>query len=696
MAIQTLTGNEFEAGSAIDNTQTDQFVLQGASNTVLEGAGNIQVTGGGSDTNSTVLLDAASGTTDTVTLNGSANALLGLGDLSDSTVTFTVSPASGGGNAIDLANHGGTTTVSLGGVDNTVTLNSDATNSISTGGGATISIGSAFDDVFGSSTTISLGGGGNSVTTGDANTRVSGGGSGGNTVALGDGANSVSLAGTANHISVGGGANSIDAGGSGAVVHILGADGASAPAVGGDDGLGAHPADDVTIAGAGDLVTATYEDVFVNGLAVTSAATVTLGNGDDIVTLGGTGGDTVTVGNGINQVAVSGDKNTVTVIDPTGVGNTSVNLKSGQNDTVAFDHAGGAVADTATTGVTTITQAGANQVIVNLNGGTGAIKLGDGHDTVTANGAGSVITLGSGKDVINAGGAGDTIKFGNGADVVTANGNGDSITGGGGANTVTANGTGDTISLGNGANAVTANGGGDTIKVGNGANTITAAGTGDTITAGSGANTITASGGGDKITAGNGNNTVTANGNTDTIGLGSGNNTVTALGSGDTVTIAANALSHDSVALGASDSLRISGGTDKISLAGAGDTVSANALLAGSQITGNGNGEMLFLGSNSSSGVHLNPVGTGEQVTVQALDATTAYTGSVEISGFGLGDTISLNGLGFSSFGQVLAHMTFGPTQDTLSLTGGGKIAFDMPTAFSASEFKFSTTHGAV
>ena len=148
--------------------------------------------------------------------------------------------------------------------------------------------------------------------------------------------------------------------------------------------------------------------------------------------------------------------------------------------------------------------------------------------------------------------------------------------------------------------------------------------------------------------------------------------------------------------MGDHSSLRISGGTDKISLAGASDTVSANNLIAGSQITAGGNNEMLFLGGNSSTGVHLNPVGMGEQITVQALDATPNFGGKIDVSGFGVGDTMNLNGLGFTSFIQVLQNMDFGPTQDTLKLSGGGTIAFDNPTAFSASEFKFSTTHGLV
>src|ERR1700761_829900 len=96
MAIQTLTGGEFEAGSAIDNTQTDTFVVTGAGNIVEEFGGNIKVIGVatptfGPDTASTVMVNSASGTTDTVHLHGSANAFLGLGSLSGSTVTFNVS-----------------------------------------------------------------------------------------------------------------------------------------------------------------------------------------------------------------------------------------------------------------------------------------------------------------------------------------------------------------------------------------------------------------------------------------------------------------------------------------------------------------------------------------------------------------------------------------------------------------------------
>lgn len=748
MAIQTLTGNEFESGSAIDNTQTDQFILTGSGNFVESIGGNIKVTGintttFGPDTNSTVMLSESDAITANINVHGNNNSVVGVGDLTDSTVNFTVSGLGSGvgGNSISLNNFGGSTTASLAGPSDVVILNSDATNVVSTGadltghGNAVISIGAPFDDNFGFTTSVTAAGSGNLISVGDADATVNGGTSG-NTIAVGDGENSVTVSGATNTISVGGGDNTIVAGSGTDAVYILGIDGANLPAFSDPDlddpTLGPNPSDIVTIAGAGDLVTATYEDVTVLGTGVTNTATLDLGDGDNTVLLGGTGGDKITVGNGTNsirasgnlnvlalgagdnQIVLSGNGNTATVTDTTGSGTDNFQIQGGVGDTITLGMAGGSVTGTATTGVTTVTQAAtsANQVVVALGNGVGNVTLGNGHDTVTANGAASIIKVGSGVDTITANGAGDAITFGNGADTVTANGNNDHITGGNGGSTVTANGNNDVITLGNGANKLTANGIGDTIKVGNGNNTITATGSSDTITAGSGSNTITGgslssivagdgnntitAGGTSKITAGNGNDTVTATGNGNTVTLGHGNDSVTALGSGDTVTIGANSLSVDTVALGSSDSLSISGGKDQISLAGAGDTVKMDNLIAGSKITANGNGSMLFLGSNSSADVALNPVGTGENLTVQALTGSKAYSGLIEVSGFGAGDTMNLNGLGFSSFAGVLSAMKLGPTQDVLALQGGGHIAFDMPTAFSPTEFKFSSTFGAV
>ena len=238
MAIQTLTGGEFEAGSAINNTQTDQFNIVGSDNTILEdagtnGGGNLIVNGlDGLDTATTIMLGDASAVTDTITLDGGGNVLEGpftpTATLFDSTVTFTVNGISGG-NTVNLDNGSdGTTTISLGGANNTVTLNGDATNTVTTGSGsATVTIGSSDDNLFGFTSTVTLAGSDNTVTGGDEDFAVTGGVNK-NTISLGDGNNIVSVSGTDNSITVWGGNNTINAGGSGAVVKILGVDGVSA------------------------------------------------------------------------------------------------------------------------------------------------------------------------------------------------------------------------------------------------------------------------------------------------------------------------------------------------------------------------------------------------------------------------------------------------------------------------------------
>jgi hypothetical protein len=143
------------------------------------------------------------------------------------------------------------------------------------------------------------------------------------------------------------------------------------------------------------------------------------------------------------------------------------------------------------------------------------------------------------------------------------------------------------------------------------------------------------------------------------------------------------------------DKLVITNGRDTINDTGLGDTVVANNLHGGSVINASANDTMLFIGSNSSAAIHLNPVATGDAITVQALTAPD-YTGILSISGFGTGDTMDLQGMGFTSFMDVLSHMTFGPIADTLHLNGGGAINFEAPTAFSSHEFLFSTNSGPV
>jgi len=652
--IWTLTGGEFQAGNALNNTQTDQFQVYGAGNMILSLGGNLIVNGGnlapyGGDTTTSIMLDPTSGVTDTMTLGGWDNSLVGLGPLFDSTIKFIVKGVRGG-NTVNLDNSGGHTGINILGPGNSVTLNGDATNRISSPGGtASITVGSPDDNLFGYSTTIVLGGTGNIVKGGDENFTVSGGQG---TVVLGDGSNNVSMTGTGNSVTVGGSNNTIEAGGSGATVAIRGVDSLDSPNYmpDADDGpVPPSPSDYVIIAGSGDKVSATYENVNVWGIAVTAAATITLGNGNNLIALGGTGDNTVTVGNGANLInatgnsssynlgdgpngiVLSGNSNIVSVTDPAGIGLDNVQLGGGSGDTVHLDHAGGSVTGTATTGITTVTQTGPSAVNVDLNNGTGNISLGNGNDTVTANGASSVITAGNGNDTITAGGNGDKITLGNGNNIVTANGNTDTMT------------------------------------------------------------------------FGNGNNTVTANGNTDTMTFGSGSNTVTALGSGDHITMSAATTSTDTVSVGSTDTVRITQGTDFLTANGAGDTFYLNSSNFGTTVSAFGNSNSVFLGTNSSALIHLNPAGVGESITVQSLGGSDNYSGTAELSGFGPSDTMDLqslvgglNGMALSNFTQVLDNMTFGATSDTLHLQGGGSVIFDSPIAFKTAEFAFSHTSGPV
>jgi hypothetical protein len=812
--VWTLTGAQFMAGTAIDNTQTDIFQIFGGGNTILEQYGNLLAVGGngaafgsGWDADTTVMI-GGTGVTDSIALDGGNNSLGNAAGspLSGATVTFTVTGLNGtpGGNRVNLANPNGTNTVTLSGGSNTVTLsgpaasntvtstgsatvsvsgatntvtigsgtvtltgtnsnsvtvgsgtvtaNGNTTNTVTFGAGAsTANIGGSDDNMFGYGSGVTLSGNGNTVFGGDENFTIAGGASG-NLIWLGDGTNTVSLTGTGNLVAVGGGVNTVNAGGSSATVAILGQDGTDAPAFTpeSDDTpyVTASPTDTVTIAGASDFVTATYENLNVIGMSVTAAATVTADDGNDSVLLGGTGGDSVTlgnggntidasgngsiftVGNGVNGITLSGNNNTVQVIPSTGGGTDIVQLGFGANNNVALGNAGGSVTDWAPFGTnTTVNQTGMRAVTVNLHSGTGAILLGDGADNVTAGGNGASIIVGSGNDTVNGGGSGDFISAGLvsgnglGNDTVTANGAGTAILLANGNNTVVANGAGDGIQVGGGANNITANGSTDTITGGNGNNTpVIANGAGDVITFGSGNNNITAGGGDDTIAVGtvggSGNNTIVANGGGDHIAVGTagppatnGVLNLTATGTGDTISVIASPSSSgvgnpNLVSIGSGTTLSVTGGTATIQGV-AGDTFHLNGLGAGSEVYESGNGNLTFIGSNADAIVHLNPVATSDTVTVQALTGNGQYSGTVEISGFASNDVVDLqslvgaNGTAFSGlsgtalFNAVTANMTFGSTQDTLALQGGGSIAFDMPvTAFTTASFLSSSSHG--
>ena len=414
------------------------------------------------DTNTEIELTSSQspsikGVSDTFTLHGEGNILFNEAPIQNSTINFTVlgnggenevelgavtnskitvaigtdstatSPA--GGNFVSIGNSGGTNTVGIGGTSNLVELNGDATNKVTfTSGSNEAEIGFEDDDLFGNKSTVTFSGTANELLGGDENFTVKGS-TGSTTVEVGDGTNTIKTGGASNFVSVWGGNNNIDAGGGGSTVEILGLDGEFSPAFpidpdGPDDpGVPVSPTDNVTIAGAGDQVFATYENVNVAGTGVTGATFVELGDGNNSVVLGdnalknsagdsevivGNGansinvtgdGDNIFLGSGANGVTLSGDSENVNVTDPNGTGQDIVQLGSGAGSMAALtpvnlDHAGGSVTGTGL-GLTTVDQAGKNAVTVSLGNGIGDITLGNGNDKVTANGDGTMITAGN-------------------------------------------------------------------------------------------------------------------------------------------------------------------------------------------------------------------------------------------------------------------------------------------------------------
>lgn len=708
------------SGDAQDATQTDSYLLMGPSGVTIQSqGGNLDITPiTSTDTNTTILLNneltnggagggPITGVNDVLTVDGGSNSLtnkdlftsaydaidgstisftvqgnggtnsVDLEKLSSSTVTVVIGdPASSpaGHNTVTIENKGGFNTVDVGGAHNTVTLNGDASNTvILTGGGATVAIGSPNDDdLFGNTSMVTFAGAGNSLTGGDENFKVSGS-TGNSIVTVGDGENTIAMAGIKNQVTVWGGDNTINAGGSGAIVKILGLDGANsatAPTAPDpeDPGVPTNPTDIVTIAGAGDSVAATYENVDILGTGVTSTATISLGNGANMILLRGVGGNIVHVGDGGNSINASGgnsqyylgdgantvafagngNNNTVAVTDPTGVGLDKVFLGGATNSSVQLDHAGGVVSGTATSGTTTVTQSGPNAVTVNLGNGTGNITLGDGNDTVNANGDGTIVKAGNGNNSVGASGNNDQFTFGNGNNLVSAGGNTDTFTFGNGNNTVAANGNTDTFTFGNGDNVLHANGNND----------IGAFGTPNS----------------------------------------GGNNILQATGSGDQWTFNENASSTVKAVLGSNDTLTQTNGRLITQLGGAGDTLNLNGVTNSSGIMTGGNNETIDFTNGAGGHVTLNPSSTGNNVTISgSSESLNNYAGHISLSVVNSTDTVTLDdlfsagGAAITSVGQMYGlttALTGGGRQ--LLLAGGGEINFASGQGYSPTVFKFT------
>jgi len=738
--VLTLTGGQTQYGPAIGSTQTDVFTVFGAGNTVYELQGDLLLFGGNGaafgyswDSATTITL-GGTGVYDGIVLDGGGNVLNGA--LSGAVVSYTVGGYNGttGGNTVNLTNTGGQTSLTLGGSNNSVqvqqgagtvlqiggsgsqvALNGNATNAVTIGGdSSTVFIGGQEDEQFGYASSVTLTGDGNVVLGGDENFTIAGGVNF-NSILLGDGNSSVTLSGDQNIVVVGGGSNFISAGGSGAQVVIQGIDGggqaAFVPEADDTPAVTAAPSDTVVLAGLGDIVLGTYENVSVLGDGTTGGASITLGNGNNNVSLGGVGGNSVALGNGSNGVNVAGDNNQVVVgdgangvtlsgnangllvKDTTGVGTDTVQLGMGNGDAVNLGLAGGVITGWGTTGTaTTVFQGGTRNVTVNLHGESGVVLLGDGNDRVTANGDNASILLGNGNDTVVSSGNQEIVVGGNGDDSVTADGNQAVVMLGNGNNTVAANGSG--------LNGVSP----EQIILGNGNNTVTANGSGS------------GSAGGTQISAGSGSNSITADGNWAQISVGvagaappNGNLILSATGSNDTITVNASVGSSDTMLLGSAATVSVTGGTLSASaLTGSGDSFYLNGLNAHSVLSEGGNNNQTFLGSDASAVLHLNPVASGDVVTVQGSGSHT-YAGTVELTGFSAGDQVDLQGLvggitnlaftgsGAALLSQVLANMTHDATGDTLSLKGGGAIRFDVPgTAYMASSFLTTGNTGPV
>jgi hypothetical protein len=342
----TMNGNSTGYGLFSGN---EVFELDGYHNTVLLSGANdtVNINGGEYDSidlNSTGFSHAV---TDTINLGSSAfNSVTASHALSDAAVSITgiVGP-----NTISLVNHGGSTSVTLGndgdtsfqsglGLNDAVSLNGDASNSVAftSGGGAVVTIGSAGDGFSKFASKISLVGidnvvtGGdeqftvndltgqlNKVTLGNGNNAIALGGDD-NSVTLGNGSNTVSLTGLFDDVTFGTGSNTISTSNSVDTL-IFGAGGAGST-------------DTLNITGGSAYIHSGNENINLNSGTKGTTLVGTLGNGDNTLNMGfaaarltigtttaNTATNVVNVGRGESQLVFNGGTDQVNLADGTGI-----------------------------------------------------------------------------------------------------------------------------------------------------------------------------------------------------------------------------------------------------------------------------------------------------------------------------------------------------------------------------------------
>ena len=242
--------------------------------------------------------------------------------------------------------------------------------------------------------------------------------------------------------------------------------------------------------------------------AVTIAASITGGNGNDTLT-GGAGNDTIN-GNADDDSITGGNGDDSLIA---GAGND--NLFGGiGNDTLS---------------------AGAGNDLLDGGDGNNSIAGGQGIDSITA---------GNGNNIITGASDNDSITVGDGNNSITGGTGNDSITAGNGNNTIKGGSGDDVIVSGTGQSSIDGDAGNDSITVAGGTTTITGGAGDDTITGGNGADSIDAGAGNDIIVGGLGNDTITGGADRDIIIGGQGADSL--IGGGDDDILVGSSTSYDS------------------------------------------------------------------------------------------------------------------------------------------------------
>ena len=255
--------------------------------------------------------------------------------------------------------------------------------------------------------------------------------------------------------------------------------------------------------------------------------TITAQGYDNTIIAGG-GSDTINAGLDNAKVTVSDTNGNNTVTDALGTlsDDTTVTLGNG-NDSVSLRGYG-----------STITLGDGNDT-VSAGVGNDTITVGNGNDTVTTGGYHNVIHVGSGTDVINAGLGNDSVTIAGGPDTVIADGYSNTITSTGGDLTVSGDSGYSTITLGGDNNTLLLGGYNETVTLGlnsTGNNSVAGSLGSSVIITGAGNQSINASGYFNIITTGAGDSTINAGAGYETVNVGSGINSINASGNNNDIT----------------------------------------------------------------------------------------------------------------------------------------------------------------